>query len=153
MTHARQTIREGFVTTATGLTTTGNSVINGQKMPRDESELPIWIIYPGEESISEEEELGAMGSSRVVIRELQMICLGIVRATSTGEPTEDTLDDMLEELETAVGGGIGVSGVLSVNLTGVTPDYDGEADNLYASIECTFNVLYRTTADAPGTIV
>lgn len=94
-----------------------------------------------------------MGSVSTMIRFLEIKCLGVVRSLVTNEPIENTLDGMLEELETAIAGGIGVSGVLGIQLVSVEPDYETDADNLYGSIEATFVVQYRTPENAPGTIV
>ena len=153
MTHARQTIRDGFVTTITGLTTTGSNVFNGQLMPRDENQIPCWLVYPGEETIATDTEQGAMGSNRTLLRSLSITCLGVARTIYGSDPVDDTLDTMLEELETAIGGGIGVADILAITITNVVPDYDTEADNLFGSIEVTFTVDYRTAENAPSAII
>ena len=113
----------------------------------------MWVIYPGAEAIATEEQIGAMGSPNTVIRELEIKCLGLARALTTGEPIENVLDGMLEELETAIAGGIGVADLLGIQLVGVEPDYEVDADNLYGSVEATFVVQYRTPENAPGSIV
>ena len=96
MAHARQTIREQVGTTLTGLTTTGSNVFQSRVYPLQESNLPALLIYTKEES----REAIVMGSNRVIERELTLAVEAYVKTNSN---SDDTIDTIAEEVETAIG--------------------------------------------------
>lgn len=143
--HVRQALREGFVTACTGLATTGSSVFDSRILPQAAASLPLLQIY----ALSEESEPSTLTN---LSRQVRIVVEGIARATGA---VEDTLDDIAEEVETAVAGAAGITsaGAKDVILESTEIELDDDHDNPHGIVRLTFIALYHTTRAAPGTAI
>ena len=139
MTHARKTIRDDVVTTLTGLTTTGSRVHDTRIFPLSESGLPCLAVYAGDENV----ERAALGN--MLERQLELVVRCYARATSG---VEDVLDQIAEEVETAL---TSATGAKDLVLRSSEPEYSDEGDMQIATRSIVFDVTYYTDAGAPGT--
>jgi hypothetical protein len=144
MAHARQTIREQVGTTLTGLTTTGSNVYQSRVYPLQESNLPALLIYTKEES----SEAIVMGSNRVIERELTLAVEAYVKTNSN---SDDTIDTIAEEVETAIGADSTLNNkAKDVFLVSTDINYVGEGENPVAVATLNFLVSYCTDENDPS---
>jgi hypothetical protein len=144
MAHARQTIREQVGTTLTGLTTTGSNVFQSRVYPLQESNLPALLIYTKEES----SEAIVMGSNRVIERELTLAVEAYVKTYSN---SDDTIDTIAEEVETAIGADSTLNNkAKDVFLVSTDINYVGEGENPVAVATLNFLVSYCTDENDPS---
>jgi hypothetical protein len=144
MAHARQTIREQVGTTLTGLTTTGSNVFQSRVYPLQESNLPALLIYTKEES----SEAIVMGSNRVIERELTLAVEAYVKTNSN---SDDTIDTIAEEVETAIGADSTLNNkAKDVFLVSTDINYVGEGENPVAVATLNFLVSYCTDENDPS---
>ena len=144
MAHARQTIREQVGTTLTGLTTTGSNVFQSRVYPLQESNLPALLIYTKEES----SEAIVMGSNRVIERELTLAVEAYVK---TNTNSDDTIDTIAEEVETAIGADSTLNNkAKDVFLVSTDINYVGEGENPVAVATLNFLVSYCTDETNPS---
>lgn len=144
MTHARQTIREAFVTALTGLSTTGARVYASRTQPLSRGDLPALLVYAQDENAE-------TSSGRTLDRTVTITVEGVAAANSD---LDDTLDDIAEEVEAAIGADPTVGGVVRdavYQASEIEFDPDGETQG--GMIRLAFAVDYRTTESNPGTIV
>lgn len=147
MAHARETIRARVATMLTGLTTTAARVFQSRVYNVQESELPCLLIYTVSEDVAEV----TLGDPRTLERVLTLVVEGKAQATAD---LDDTLDDIGQEVETALGGDPDLSiGVYDTLLETVEIDYSADGDVPVGSIVMRFLVTYRTAENAPGVIV
>ena len=82
--------------------------------------LPGLCIYTQNEDVS----IDAMGATRTVGRDLELIVEGY---DATGSNLDDTLDQIGKEVETALAGDIGFNSLaVESSLTGVEINYSGD---------------------------
>lgn len=144
MAHARQTIREQVGTTLTGLSTTGSNVFQSRVYPLQESNLPALLIYTKEES----SEAVVMGSNRVIERELTLAVEAYVK---TNTNSDDTIDTIAEEVETAIGADSTLNNkAKDVFLVSTDINYVGEGENPVAVATLNFLVSYCTDENDPS---
>ena len=144
MAHARQTIREQVGTTLTGLTTTGSNVFQSRVYPLQESNLPALLIYTKEES----SEAIVMGSNRVIERELTLAVEAYVKTNSN---SDDTIDTIAEEVETAIGADSTLNNkAKDVFLVSTDINYVGEGENPVAVATLNFLISYCTDENDPS---
>ena len=144
MAHARQTIREQVGTTLTGLATTGSNVYQSRVYPLQESNLPALLIYTKEES----SEAIVMGSNRVIERELTLAVEAYVKTNSN---SDDTIDTIAEEVETAIGADSTLNNkAKDVFLVSTDINYVGEGENPVAVATLNFLVSYCTDENDPS---
>ena len=144
MAHARQTIREQVGTTLTGLATTGSNVYQSRVYPLQESNLPALLIYTKEES----SEAIVMGSNRVIQRELTLAVEAYVKTNSN---SDDTIDTIAEEVETAIGADSTLNNkAKDVFLVSTDINYVGEGENPVAVATLNFLVSYCTDENDPS---
>ena len=144
MAHARQTIREQVGTTLTGLSTTGSNVFQSRVYPLQESNLPALLIYTKEES----SEAIVMGSNRVIERELTLAVEAYVK---TNTNSDDTIDTIAEEVETAIGADSTLNNkAKDVFLVSTDINYVGEGENPVAVATLNFLVSYCTDETNPS---
>ena len=144
MAHAIQTIREQVGTTLTGLTTTGSNVFQSRVYPLQESNLPALLIYTKEES----SEAIVMGSNRVIERELTLAVEAYVK---TNTNSDDTIDTIAEEVETAIGADSTLNNkAKDVFLVSTDINYVGEGENPVAVATLNFLVSYCTDETNPS---
>lgn len=144
MAHARQAIREQVGTTLTGLTTTGSNVFQSRVYPLQDSNLPALLIYTKEES----SEAIVMGSNRVIERELTLAVEAYVKTNSN---SDDTIDTIAEEVETAIGADSTLNNkAKDVFLVSTDINYVGEGENPVAVATFNFLVSYCTDETNPS---
>lgn len=144
--HRRQAIRDQAVAAITGLPTTGANVFNELAFPFEQHQLPAWVVYTGEEVI----ETADMNQTQD--RTLELVFVGVARGTH-GDSVKDTLDTMLEELETAllVDPFTLFTGLMAFELVSVEPELDAEdTDAVQMAFTVVFAAQYQTTEGAPG---
>ena len=139
--HVRNALRDAAVTACTGLTTTGTNVYSSRVFALPQAKLPCWMIYTNNEDI----ELAT--TSGLQRRVVDLVFEGVARATAN---IDDTLDTMLEELETAVTLS-DFTQAKSLNLIGVEVEFSDEGDAPFGSITATYQIEYFTNEGAPST--
>jgi|TARA_R100000482_G_scaffold50728_3_gene18030 hypothetical protein len=144
MAHARQAIREQVGTTLTGLSTTGSNVFQSRVYPLQDSNLPALLIYTKEET----SEAIVMGSNRVIERELTLAVEAYVK---TNTNSDDTIDTIAEEIETAIGADSTLNNkAKDVFLVATDINYVGEGENPVAVATLNFLVSYCTDETNPS---
>lgn len=144
MAHARQAIREQVGTTLTGLSTTGSNVFQSRVYPLQDSNLPALLIYTKEET----SDAIVMGSNRVIERELTLAVEAYVK---TNTNSDDTIDTIAEEIETAIGADSTLNNkAKDVFLVATDINYVGEGENPVAVATLNFLVSYCTDETNPS---
>ena len=140
--HLRRQIRDAFVTALTGLATTGTKVYAGRVYAMQDANLPGLRIYTNDE----ENEIASLGVSRTLQRRLQVVVEACFKdATSL----DNTGDQILKEVETALGPGVALGGAKHAHLAGVEIERDGEGEKPAAVLRMTFECLYYTAHGTP----
>ena len=108
--------------------------------------LPGLCIYTQNEEVS----IDAMGATRTVGRDLELI----VEGYATGSNLDDTLDQIGKEVETALAGDIGFNSLaVESSLTGVEINYSGDGEKQTGVIKHTYSVYYRNLENAPDSAI
>lgn len=143
--HARQLIREAVELAVTGLATTSTRVFPSKVYNLQESQLPALQVISAAESIELDE-----GTLDAPARLFDVVVKGTAQATSN---VDNTLDDIAEEVETALGADITLGGLShGLDLVATDFDYSGEGDQPIGNIELTYRVAYRTPFGDPTTV-
>lgn len=143
MSHARETIRDAFVTACTGLTTTGTRVYASRSMPFDDDNLPGLPISVGSEEVVQQEE----GTDRTQFRNLEVVVKGYDKLKAG---LDDSLDSIAEEVETAVFAA-SFSNIFGFDLLATEIEILDGAEQDVGEITLTFLVQYATAEGAPST--
>ena len=145
--HLRRQIRERAATTLTGLATTGSNVFQSRIYPLATAALPGLAIYTNAESVS----VVAMGATRTIHRDLELIVEGYAAVSSA---IEDTLDQIGKEIETALAGDIGLNNLARDSyLTSVEATFSGDGEKPAGLIRHIYTVIYRNAENAPDVAV
>ena len=145
--HLRRQIRERAATTLTGLATTGSNVFQSRIYPLATAALPGLAIYTNAESGS----VVAMGATRTIHRDLELIVEGYAAVSSD---IEDTLDQIGKEIETALAGDIGLNNLARDSyLTSVEATFSGDGEKPAGLIRHIYTVIYRNAENAPDVAV
>lgn len=148
MPHARETVRDAFVTALTGLTTTGARVYPSRVYPSGDIHLPGLSIYTQEESLDEDTEV--MGTKQ--FRNLEVVVEARVKLASGAD---DQLDDIAAEVEAALFADetLGV-GVKDLDYGGTTIELEGEDTSKVVGVATmTFVAFYRIDVTDPTSII
>lgn len=138
--HVRQQIRDAAVTALTGLATTTTHVYPYRLQPMGDANLPGLRIYTNDEDIS----IASMGSRRLLDRALELVVEACVKETAT---FDDTLDDIIKEVEVALAGGL--TGAKYVTLKRIEIEASGDGEKDIGVARMTFEVPYNTAHNAP----
>ncbi|RLC36256.1 hypothetical protein DRH27_05490 [Candidatus Falkowbacteria bacterium] len=146
--HARETIRKAVKTAVTSLTTTGANVATGVVSVYDPDDLPalsIMVARDAEEAL----EFETMGG--LVVRNLTVIIEGrALQDSDTDGATEDTLDDISVEVETAMMTNATLLGkVYDLQLETTEIELDGSGETPIGIVRMTWAISYRATSTAP----
>ena len=145
--HLRRQIRERAATTLTGLATTGSNVFQSRIYPLATAALPGLAIYTNAESVA----VFAMGATRTLHRDLELVVEGYAAVSSD---IEDTLDQIGKEIETALAGDIGLNNLaLDSYLTSVEVTFSGDGEKPAGLIRHIYTVIYRNAENAPDVAV
>jgi hypothetical protein len=150
MGHQRSAIRDAVVTAVGGLATTGTNVFASRVRPMTASELPCLCVYVREDDSEEDEaSMSADDPPRILMRRAEVHVEGYVRGSD-----DDTLDDIAEEVETALFSDTALLAEVNDWRQGPqTLRVDGEGDNLIGAIDMTFFAFYRVQEGVPGTLL
>ena len=99
MAHVREGIRKAIVTAVTGLTTTSTRVFSGITYDLADKDLPALIVEVAYDPETVSEEQDEMGPD-----EIRALPVRITGRAKTKTTILDTLDDIAEQVETAVTG-------------------------------------------------
>lgn len=147
MTHVRKQLRDAVVAELTGLTTTGSRVFTARVYPLQDAELPCLLIN----TVSETAEALELSHPGIVGRAIRVEVEGLVRGVSG---LADTLDTIAEEVETALGSPVTVSGKsVILDYAGAEIQFSGETDKPGGSVILRFDTTLYTQSSAPGTLV
>lgn len=147
MSHIRKQLRDAVVSAVTGLTTTGSRVYTAKVYPVSQAEMPCLVVNAIED-VGQPEGLSLPG---ILGRQVTIEVLGMARATSA---LADELDAIAEEVETALGVGVTVSGTtIALDYVGANLQFSGEADQPIGTVATRFTALVYTLSNAPGTLV
>lgn len=143
--HIRQQIREQFATQITGLTTTGSNVFQSRVYNLEAGDLPAVIVY----TKSEDSEPDTLGTNRILIRNLSLVCECYVKGVLN---FDDTLDTISKEIETAIAADATLDGLAKdVFIESTEIDYNGDGEKPVAVATLTFDVMYETREQSPDT--
>jgi hypothetical protein len=143
MTHVRKSIRDAVVQALDGLSTTQDRVFPGRVYPLEAAALPGLLVYMGEESI----EISSLGVSRLLQREPE---LTIEACFKDAVSLDDKGDEILEQVEAALGPGVNLGGAKWLQLTRIEIERDGDGEKPAARLRIIFKVLYYTAHGAPA---
>lgn len=143
-THVRQQIREAVATALTGLTTTGARVFQSRVRPLADADLPCLLVMTDGEEI---ERIG-IDSAAILSRSLTATIRAVVKATSS---LDDTLDNCIKEIETALGGAAIAGLSKPVALIEIRIELDDSTDKPVGYAELRYRIPYFTAASAPTT--
>ncbi len=145
MAHARQQIREAVATLVTGLTTTGSNVYQSRVYPVQDSNLPCLMVSTLQDEVMEHYD----GTKQV--RELVVTISGHVKASTD---MDDTLDDIAEQVESALYGDQELSGLAKFGgLMSANIELSGEAESPVGVVEMEFKYIYSINGTTPGTLI
>jgi hypothetical protein len=145
MSHVRQQIREQFATTVTGLSTTGSNVFQSRVYNLESTNLPGLIVYTKEEA----SQPIVIGSSRTLERILSLNVEAYVKGISN---SDDTIDTIAKEIETAIAADTTLNSLAKdCFLESTEINYNGEGEQPIAVMTMTYQVMYVTAEDSPGT--
>jgi hypothetical protein len=152
MPHAREQIRDAIVTTVTGLTTTSTRVHSNRQYNLTEAELPALKVITGDmEQVEDYSDI-----YRFLTWDLSVT----IEAHAQGKANVDeTLEDILAEVQTALAADIQLATALSpkkvwfVNLDAATMDEFDEKAVSAGMLTMEYRVRFRTTAADPTTLI
>lgn len=149
MAHVRTQIRNALVTALTGLTTSGPRVFASRVYPVSEAELPCLLITTSDEQA----EVANLQWRMAQRRELGIEITALAQSVSG---VENTLDTMLEEVETALyltQTQATLSGLLlhPLRLDAVEVNLDGDGQRPAGALTLRLTATYETDAGVPGT--
>lgn len=145
MAHVRKQIREAAATLLTGLTTTGARVYQSRVYPLRDADLPCLLINTDDEAITSD-SIGALQLQR----QLKLTVRAVAKANAD---LDDTLDQILLEVETAISGQI-FGGLSKQTMPeSIAVQMDDTLDKPVGVAAITFNITYFTTGSAPGTAI
>lgn len=140
-THVRTQVRAAAVTALTGLTTTGSRVYDSLVYPMQDKQLPGLRIDTGDEDIAVESIDGEL-----LARTLQLVVQACVKQNTN---YNDTVDDIIKEVEIAISGNQALGGAKAVLLKSIHVELSGDGEKPVAVATMTFEVLYYSAQSAP----
>lgn len=143
--HVRQQLRDAIVTVVTGLALTGARVYTARVYPAQEAELPHLEVNTVDETAD------VISMSMDIERRVVIEITARARATSA---LASSLDTIAEQVETALGGAVTVSGkYVPLYYQGASIDFSGDADQPLGVATLRYQATLYTAANAPGTLV
>jgi len=150
MSHVRQNVRTAAAAAVTNLATTGTRVFMSRTLPLRQGDFPCLAVYARADAPDYSDS--TMGVQQLVPRTIELHVQGFVKELDD-EDIEDTLDDIAEEVETALFAAFPFANAYGMTLGEQTLQVDTSGDESLGVIDMVFNVLYRTAEGAPGTAV
>jgi hypothetical protein len=143
MPHVRRQLREAVAEALTGLATTGPRVYQSRVYPLQGGELPGLLVYAQEETA----EALTIHQPPIIERRVELRIEGIAAAAAD---LDDALDQMAQEIETALAGGVWI-GAQSIDLMygGCSIEFDGEAARPHGVISLRYVASIASAANTP----
>jgi len=145
MAHVRKQIREAAATLVTGLAATGAHVFQSRGYPLKATDLPCLLVNTDDEDITTD-SIGTLQLERT-------LRLGIRGVAKEAADLDDTLDAMLEQVETVLNGATFSGKAKTCVLTSVRIQMDAIQDKPVGVVDMGFTVIYFTAGSAPGTAI
>ena len=138
MTAKRQTITDNAVTLLQATSTLGSNVFPSRVYPIEQDDLPAAKVYYGEETLLDEQQTIDPPWIRSLLLNVEVVTL-----QNTG--MEDTLDQVMYEIEQAFLGDRTLSGtVINTMYAGTSePELSGEGEKPAVSMIVTHEVIYE----------
>ena len=148
MAHARETIRKAVKAAVTSLTTTGAQVSTGMATVYDGADLPALRVMVARDA-DEAMEVDTLGA--VTSRILSVVIEGrVLQDSTTDGATEDTLDDIAVEVETALMTDATVAGYVNyISLESTEIELDGSGETPVGIVRMVWTIIYRANSTAP----
>jgi hypothetical protein len=140
--HVRKTIRDAIATALTGLTTSGANVFASRVYELQDADLPGLRIYTNDETVD------VLHDQADAERTIELV---IECCAKKASGFDDQIDDMVKEVETAIGAAQTAGGARHIDLTGIEIEMEGEAEKPVGVARVKFNVCYFTALGAPTT--
>jgi hypothetical protein len=141
--HIRRQVREAIETALTGLTTTGSRVFQSRVYPLETTDLPGLLIYMGAEAIV----ASTIHGPAILDRTLDVRVTAVHRAVAD---LDDTLDQIIKEVEIAIAGMSLVGLAETIRLTEIAePELVGTSSKPTGQTTMTLQVNYYTAENAP----
>ena len=146
MTNHRTAIREQARTMLAGATLAGAKVFTNRARPITPNDMPALLIYTGASRRGDRERDGSM-----VHRRLELVVEGAVAATGRGEELEAQLEQLAEQVETALAADPTLGGlVLDARWQSTDPDIVGDGRQLVGAVRVEFELELHTHHDSAG---
>ena len=142
MAHMRKQIREAAAAVLTGLATSGARVYQSRVYPLRDTNIPCLLVS------TDDEQLTAQGiGSMQLERSLKLTVRAVAKATAN---LDDTLDQMLAEVETALNGN--TLGGLSLNTVpeSISVQMDDSVERPVGVATLTYAITYFTAGSNPA---
>jgi hypothetical protein len=140
--HVRRQIRDAIVGLLVGLPSTAGRVYKSRVYPLETQTLPGLLIY------SENETSSAITFTPPTISE-RNLTLRIEAVAASVSGLDDELDQICQEVETALTTTALEPLARSIVLTATTITLEGTSEQPTGTAEMTFEVIYQTAAGAP----
>lgn len=136
MSHVRKQIRDAIETALAPL----GSVYRSRVYPADQAELPVFLIYSGDEE--DEGNLSTLDRTYSVI----------VEAVDTGDVLDDVMDGHLASIEGAINGTLGGT-VVSIIPVGIQVARNASGSRPLGRLRINYEAHYRTSFTDPQTSI
>ena len=146
MSHVRRQIREAAATALTGLATTGARVFQSRLRPLRDADLPCLLVNTDDEEI----DTLTIGSHPTQERQLALKVRAVAKDASD---LDDTLDQMLFEIETTLEGTTLGGIAKGIVLTGIAIEMNDEMDKPVGVATATYQITYYTAAGLPESAI
>jgi hypothetical protein len=147
-THHRETLLAGLVTIIKNASTScGNRVYRGRRIPIEDAELPVALVYQGDEESDLNDQNHLLRRVLEVFVELHQKNT----PTTINDPGIDTaLNELARQVEVAVQADATLGGLclIALHVGTQTQSEDAEADR--GRIRLQFSILYRTQRTDPS---
>jgi hypothetical protein len=149
MAHARQQIRERFITLLTGLTTTGSNVFKGRVYPHGSDNVPGWNVRNGADRLVPDQD--TLGKRQMY--EFQCLFEGRSKP-AYGTELDDQLDTMAAEAQAIIMADPTLGDlVMHCELTDTEFDTFGSQERPVGIIRQRWAVRYFIFAEDPETLI
>lgn len=132
------------MTAVTGLETSGSNVFSNHQYPYSSDELPNLSVYVAHEpeTAHDDEEMGPLQ-----LRVLPILIVGRVQTTAG---LSDALDDICEEVETALNASTSVAALVKdLQLVSTVVEVDSEGEQPVGAARMEWEATYRVNKKAP----
>jgi hypothetical protein len=145
MPHVRKSIRDAIAAALNNLTTTQTRVFVGRVYPLESADdLPGLLVYTGDEDL----EIKSLGVNRLIERQLEVTIEAVFQDLAS---LDDKGDTILAEVETALGPGLALGGLKSLQLARIEHERSDDGEKPTERMRMIFRGSYYTAHGAPTT--